>query len=178
MNQRHLYMRKGIMLLLLSLFGGAPCILAQSAALTYQSRLLDAGQPANGNYDFELSIAEALTNGSYAGSILSMPAVLVVNGIFTVTLDFGDSVFDGSPRWPEVAVRTNDSPASFTVLAPRQPITASPYSVFAETAATAGTADGLVGRVASLTNVNGAPIQPGTIMANQISADLDAVYRA
>ena len=35
------------------------------------------------------------------------PGVPVTNGLFTVTLDFGTSVFTGPARWLEIGVRTN-----------------------------------------------------------------------
>ena len=53
----------------------------------------------------------------------------MTNGLFTVTLDFGNQ-FPGADRWLEIAVRTNGG-VSFTPLAPRQPLTPTPYAVTA-----------------------------------------------
>ena len=53
-------------------------------------------------------------------------AVVVSNGLFTVTLDFGTGVFNGDARWLDIAVKTN-SAGGFTTLMPRQPLTPSPY---------------------------------------------------
>ena len=44
---------------------------------------------------------------------LTQNAIGVTNGIFTVTLDFGASVFTGPARWLEVGVETNGG-ATFT----------------------------------------------------------------
>ena len=55
-------------------------------------------------------------------------ATAVSNGLFSVTLDFGVSPFNGNPCWLEMGVRTN-GPGAFAILAPRQPITSTPYAV-------------------------------------------------
>src|SRR5262249_20730164 len=57
--------------------------------------------------------------------------------------DFGQSPFDGSAFWLEVAVRTNTSMVSFIPLNPRQRLMATPYALYslnAAFAAVAGTA--------------------------------------
>lgn len=54
----------------------------------------------------------------------------VSDGLFTVTLNFGAGVFNGANRWLEIAARTNGGGA-FTVLSPRQAITATPYALTA-----------------------------------------------
>jgi hypothetical protein len=58
----------------------------------------------------------------------------VTNGLFTVTLDFGAGVFDGSDRWLDIAVRPGASASDFTSLVPRQPVTSAPYAVRAGSA--------------------------------------------
>ena len=45
------------------------------------------------------------------------------------------AALNGSPRWLEIGVRTNGSLASHTTLAPRQPLTATPYATMASSAA-------------------------------------------
>ena len=42
--------------------------------------------------------------------------VWVSNGLFTLTLDFGAGVFDGSERWLEIAVRPGTSAGGYTAL--------------------------------------------------------------
>jgi trimeric autotransporter adhesin len=64
----------------------------------------------------------------------------VTNGLFTVTLDFGSGVFDGSARWLDIAVRTNGG-TTFTALAPRQALTPTPYALHAADTAIAATAN-------------------------------------
>ena len=52
-----------------------------------------------------------------------------------VLLDFGNGTFSGAARWLEIGVRTNGSSGSYTLLSPRQAITATPYAILANTAA-------------------------------------------
>jgi hypothetical protein len=160
-------MRGGLLCVLAVLFPAFPVPLrGQSAPFTFQGRLLDAGQTANGNYDLQFALTDALTGGNYLGGTLTNAPMSVANGLFTVTLDFGSPVFGGPPRWLEIGVRTNGSAAPYTVLAPRQPITTTPYAVFSFGAATAGVASNL----AAGTVFDGASIAAGTITSNQLDA--------
>ena len=68
----------------------------------------------------------------------------VINGQFTVELDFGNDaiVFAGKERWLEVAVRSGDSNDAndFVVLSPRQEVTPTPYAQVASMALGLGVA--------------------------------------
>ncbi len=63
------------------------------------------------------------------GATLTQTVTAVSNGLFISTLDFGNQ-FLGADRWLEIAVRTNGGGA-FSTLAPRQPLTPTPYAIFA-----------------------------------------------
>lgn len=102
-------------------------ISAQTTAFTYQGSLRDGASPANGNYDFQFWLYDAVTGGTILGSGIGKPNVAVVNGIFSVTLDFG-SQFSGADRFLEIRVRQAGQP-TYTFLAPRQPVNSAPYSV-------------------------------------------------
>jgi hypothetical protein len=98
--------------------------LAQTAAFTYQGRLADNGAPANSSYDFEFKLFDSadFVTGTQQGPTINLPSVQVANGVFTVQLDFGAGVFDGSARFLEISLRPAGSPDSYTMLSPRQPI--------------------------------------------------------
>ena len=113
--------------MMLTLLAGVYQVAAQVTAFTYQGRLNDGGNPANGSYDLQFTLYDAGTNGNVFGS-LTNTATAVSNGLFLVTLDFG-SVFNGSNYWLEIAARTNGSGA-FSTLSPRQPITPTPYAIY------------------------------------------------
>jgi trimeric autotransporter adhesin len=104
-------------------------LFAQSTAFTYQGRLNDGAVPANGLYEFQFSLYDAVTNGALVGTPVSAAPVQVTNGIFTVTLDFGAAPFNGNPRWLGITVNLFGSDMIPTVLHPRQPITVTPYAI-------------------------------------------------
>ncbi len=164
------------LLILLELMIAPASLPAQTAVFTYQGRLLDGGQPANGSYDLRFRLADATNNGNYVGPALTRTAVAVSNGLFAAALDFGASIFDGSARWLEIGVRTNGSIDPYVLLSPRQAITATPYSTFANTAASAAVAANLTPGAAitvngaGITNLNGAELQAGTVNSNAFDA--------
>jgi trimeric autotransporter adhesin len=104
-------------------------VIAQSSSFTYQGRLNDGAVPANGTYDIQFALYDASSNGTQQGDLLTNSAVTVSNGLFTVLLDFGNQ-FPGAERWLQIGVRSN-AVGSFTVVVPRQPLSASPYAITA-----------------------------------------------
>jgi len=110
---------------------------AQGTAFTYQGRLNNTGNPANGLYDIRAGLYASGSGGALISALYTNSAVPVSNGLFTITLDFG-SLFDGTPYWLQIGVRTNGGGASFTPLSPRQELTPTPYAIFAEGANAAG----------------------------------------
>jgi hypothetical protein len=141
---------------------------AQGTAFTYQGRLNDGANPANGTYDLTFSLFNASTGGSQVGSTLTNSAVGVTNGLFTVTADFG-AVFDGTSRWLQIGVRA-DGGSTFNLLSPRQELTPAPYALYAPNAGNAATA----GTAASASavapdSVSGASILAGSIMASNLN---------
>jgi hypothetical protein len=106
----------------------------QGTAFTYQGRLNDGAGPANGTYDLRFAIYDSTNNpGILIAGPLTNAASSVSNGLFTVALDFGSGVFDGTPRFLEIAVRTNGG-VTFIALTPRQALTPTPYAIFANSA--------------------------------------------
>lgn len=115
---------------------------AQTTQFTYQGKLGETGNPANGNYDFEFKLFDTaiVGTGAQQGSTLTVPSVQVNAGIFTVQLDFGAAAFPGTARFLEIAVKPEGG-ATLTVLSPRQPVNSTPYAVRSATAASADTAN-------------------------------------
>src|SRR5262245_22912501 len=116
-----------LFMLFLALLLGASLSRAQTTVFTYQGRLNDGANPANGNYDFQFKIFDALANGSQQGSTITLNNVVVANGSFSVQLDFGAN-FPGATRFLEIAVKVAGG-GSFTPLSPRQQITSTPYAI-------------------------------------------------
>jgi hypothetical protein len=111
--------------------GGATVQAALGTAFTYQGRLADGGIPAEGSYDFRFILYDADVGGSQDGSTVSKENVPVGDGYFSVALDFGSTAFTGQARYLEIGVRPGDSTGAHTTLSPRQPLTATPYALYA-----------------------------------------------
>jgi hypothetical protein len=101
-------------------------------AFTYQGRLIDVDELADGLYDFQFKLYDDIAKGKQVGTDVNVVDVDVNDGYFTVRLDFG-SVFDGDKRWLEIGVRPGylDDPNAYTTLSPRQEVTAAPYALYA-----------------------------------------------
>ncbi|MEI8290826.1 MAG: hypothetical protein WCH99_15280, partial [Verrucomicrobiota bacterium] len=145
------------------LISGALNCAAQGTTFTYQGRLNEGANPAGGNYDLRFAIYDASSAGTQQGSWLTNSATAVSNGLFTVTLDFGAGVFTGANRWLEIGVQPAGG-TNFATLAPRQPITTTPYAQFASNAATAA--------VASSANTVAAANITGTVALAQLPSTL------
>lgn len=131
MNQRTLSS-----LMALTLLGVAEQTFAQGTAFTYNGRLNEGGNPANGIYDIRAGLFDTNSGGTVVAGPVTNSAIAVSNGLFSITLDYGN-VFNGTNYWLEVAVRSNNV-AGFTILVPRQELTPTPYAIFAEGANAAG----------------------------------------
>ena len=117
----------GLMVLSVEIADAAP----MGTEFTYQGRLIDDNVAADGEYDFQFRLFDSDAGGGQVGGDISIVDVNVIDGYFTVELDFGN-VFTGELRWLEIAVRDGDSTGDFTMLSPRQKITAVPYAIKAQ----------------------------------------------
>ncbi len=114
----------------LGLLSSALAVVAQPSVFTYQGQFSSNGTPAAGQFDFRFTLHDAVTVGTQIAGPLTNSPVGVTNGYFATMLDFGSVAFDGNQRWLEIGVRTNGAATNtFTILSPRQQITATPYAV-------------------------------------------------
>lgn len=104
-----------------------------TTAFSYQGKLNDGTNLAHGNYDLTFALYATISGGSAVAGPLTNSATIVTNGLFSVTMDFGSSVFNGSLLWLEIGVRTNGSATAFTTLSPRQQLLPVPYALYAMT---------------------------------------------
>jgi hypothetical protein len=106
-------------------------------AWTYQGRLMDANNPADGLYDLQFALfTDPNLSSSQIGPTVEVNDIDIIDGYFTVELDFGSSVFNGDARWLEIGIRPWDSEERYTLLSPRQEVTPTPYSLYAANADT------------------------------------------
>ena len=106
-------------------------------AWTYQGRLMDANGPADGPYDLQFALfPDPINNLGQIGPPIDVNDIDIIDGYFTVVLDFGDKAFGGDARWLQIGVRPWDSEERHTILSPRQEVTPTPYSLYAANAGT------------------------------------------
>ncbi len=136
---------------------------AQTSVFTYQGRFTDAAvaQPTNGTYGMQFAMFDAASNGNQIGGIVHLPAVQVVNGIFTVSLDYTAASFDGSPRFLQITVGS-------TVLSPRQEITSAPFAIAARKALLANDSNKL-GGIDANQYVTGQVVRSVNNLANNVT---------
>ncbi|MEE9295740.1 MAG: hypothetical protein V3W34_12360 [Phycisphaerae bacterium] len=97
-------------------------------AFTYQGELTLIDKPVDGDCDFEFTLFDDPILGDQVGQALT-PTVGIVDGRFTVPLDFGD-VFDGQARWLNIRVCCPSACApGYTLLDPRQELTPAPHAI-------------------------------------------------
>ena len=117
----------GLMLSLTMVGKAAP----MGTAWTYQGRLIDANNAADGEYDFQFKLYDAQTAGVQQASTIDVNDLDVIDGYFTAELDFGSDVFNGDARWLEIGVRPGqlEGPGGYTTLDSRQEVTPVPYAL-------------------------------------------------
>lgn len=107
-------------------------------SMTYQGRLMNAGVPANGTYDFQFKVTSS--DGTVLQTVEAL-GVPVNNGIFTARFSVNVSIFAGAigPTFMSVGVRQLPT-EPYTPLAPSQPISATPLAFKSHYATQAGNA--------------------------------------
>ncbi|MCK4658060.1 MAG: hypothetical protein KAV82_00930 [Phycisphaerae bacterium] len=117
---------------------GASWAEPMGTAFTYQGQLKEDGVTVNDTADLEFTLWDSPVEGDRVGPAIVLLGVEVVNGLFTVELDFGTGIFAGEARWLEIAVRVpacSSEPCVLpTMLSPRQELTPAPYAVYAQDA--------------------------------------------
>ncbi|MFX0201124.1 MAG: hypothetical protein ACFFCW_33820 [Candidatus Hodarchaeota archaeon] len=117
---------------LISNTGEANAQSIMGSAFTYQGFLMDSNVPANGSYEFQFELFDAPSGGNKTGGTLSQTTT-VIDGQFSVVLDFGVDAFPGIRRYLEIKVRQTGS-GSFTTLSPRQELTPTPHALHSRSA--------------------------------------------
>lgn len=118
-------------------------LFAQNTSFTYQGKLADGGNAANGSYDMQFKIYDT---GTLLGSLVR-DDVQVTGGTFSVMLDYGAGVFyANSARFLEIGVRPGASNGEYTPILPRQELNPVPYSIQSARASKAEDAEKLGGQ--------------------------------
>lgn len=107
-----------------------------STAFNYQGILSNSGAPFSGDADVRFELFDDAVSGVQVGSSLLLLGETLSDGRVTTDLDFGPGSFTGDARWLQISIRTPPwdgmgAEPPFTVLSPRQSITAAPYALYA-----------------------------------------------
>src|SRR5262249_46295412 len=113
--------------------------------------LKNGASPASGMYDFKFTLYDALTGGTQLGPQLCSDNIAVTDGKVTVQLDFG-AQFSGNQSFLEVWVRPDTglscgNNGGFSILGPRQSLTAAPNAIYSMNAGGAVNAAQLAGQL-------------------------------
>ena len=104
-------------------------VYGQGNAFSFQGKLNDGTNPANGRYDLEFKLFDAVAGGTQIGPTVARPNTILINGVFSVVLDFGAQAFQNpNSIYIEIAVKPFGSPNAFTILGPRQQLTVVPFA--------------------------------------------------
>jgi len=145
----------------------------------YQGLLTDGGQPANGKYDFQLVLCDALSGGHRVGSPLAHEDVLVTNGSFTLNLDFGPAIFTPQALWLQVSVRAGETTNAYTELTPRQPLAPVPLALFSTAAGgllgSSVTASNLMAGAVGAVHIQNAAVTGDKIAAGQVVRSINSL---
>jgi hypothetical protein len=154
-----------VILMISGAASASPQLAPNGTGFTYQGKLIDGGVPANGAYDLNFNLFDALSSGSQVGSTIAKRSEIVSNGLFTVQLDFGN-VFNGTALYLEISVRLSSIGGAFTTLTPRQPMSPTPYALFASNSA-------LLSSQPASYYLNASNINSGSLGTNFFSAYAD-----
>ncbi|MBL1217664.1 MAG: hypothetical protein D8M59_09235 [Planctomycetes bacterium] len=102
------------------------------APFTYRGQLMRQGKPVGDLVDFEFTLWDAAEGGSQIGQPQWVIGQAVVEGLFSVSLDFGADSFIGNTteRWLEITVLSSLDTEPVT-LVPRQRIAVAPFALYA-----------------------------------------------
>lgn len=142
---------------------------AVGTPFTFQGTLEDAGAAANGSYDLQFVVKT--TAGAALLTPITIEDVLVVGGVFTVQLDFGDVAFTGADRRLGMSVRPGASTGTFVALAPDLPINATPYAQLSNDALQANIALDVVDFAIDSIDINTSAVTTEKLQNDAVTAD-------
>ena len=106
--------------LALALGTGMGASIAHADGFTYHGSLQDAGEPANGRYDLQLTLYSAQDGGHVLAGPVTLYGVDVKDGNFSTSVDFGPMSL-ATQGWVGVAVKSAGG-GSFVALDARSPV--------------------------------------------------------
>ena len=76
------------------------------SAFSYQGRLYDEGNPAEGLYDLRFKLFnDPDGSGTQIGSTFDIDDIELINGYFNTKLDFGSGIYGSQKLWIQTSIR-------------------------------------------------------------------------
>jgi len=103
--------------------------------ISYAGELENGGLPAHGWFDFRFTMYDGPGPGpaEQIGDVVELNNIEVIQGRFSVDLDFGPELENQSSRWIDIQVARSDRLGGFSQLEPRQPASATAPAKLAAT---------------------------------------------
>ena len=155
-------------LTLLALAASTP---AQAEPFTYQGLLRDSGS-ATADYDFEVVLYDAASDGGVVAGPFSFDNVALDNGRALLEIDPPGTTFTGPDRWLELRVRRGpDDLQPYTTLLPRQKLHPTPYAQHASDADFAAQVapDSVTSTEISVAAVGSAQLADGSVTTTKLA---------
>ena len=134
------WIRSITLFILLSVFLTSTSILFAAdvpKAINYQGKLFYDGGPADGYYDFIITLFDASTDGTarWTKTFNTAPGIYVDNGLFTLTLSDDDesvNIYDVLTQYENLYIEVRVQPHSgsgYTTLSPREKLLVAPWAL-------------------------------------------------
>ncbi len=101
----------------------------------HQQLILElGGQPCNGRFDLQVRMFDEAFGGNQLGQTLELTGVDIANGVANAKLSFGPHLFDGKPRYLDVAIAPTNAFKTYFPMGVRQQVQIGAMSQFAAVA--------------------------------------------
>ncbi len=99
--------------------------------IQYKGILIQNGVTMYGTYDFEFVLYDSPNDVNLAAIPVFIEDVNVIDGHYSVELDFGSGVFDRNPRWLEIWSKLAGTKKPYITSGQREKLSPVPYALFA-----------------------------------------------
>jgi hypothetical protein len=142
----------------------------------FQGYLTDNNKKAlTGQYDIQFQLFD-VSSGNSALATSAQAPVTVNNGLFSTVVDFQNFKFDGNAYWIEVGFRVNGDSNPYQIQSPRIQVRPVPYALYAGTAGTAVTANGVQASSVGTTELQDNSVTAGKIAGGQVVKSLNGLF--
>jgi len=149
-----------------------------TSMFTYQGRLKINDAPYSGFCDLQFGLWDELSGGTQVGEDKLLYDIELVEGYFTVVLDWLEGAFVGEKRFLDITARCPADSGTWEPLSPRLELTSTPYALYAKRSPWPGLLDVPADFADGVDNDTIYIAGPGLVLTETIfSADLAVLQR-